>query len=359
MKLSVITVVYNGEKTIERTVQSVIDQKNAEIEYIIVDGGSTDSTMDRIDRYRENISHIISGPDNGIYDAMNKGSRLATGDIIAFLNSDDWYEKDILQYVIKEFENSETDLLCGDANVVNEYGNKIRKAQLNRRAIFRNLPASHQAVFARREWMEKIGGFCTEYRVSADFEWVTRSLVKGCRIAVLPMTVVNVSAGGFSEKHAELSYQEIKEIAFRYYTGTGLEADMRRYYAYREFIYTGKKEEWESADFSGNGLKINLPKEKNIYIFGMGKVGKECYRLLEKLGYEVAGFMDNHPIDGQAEYMGRTVRRPERMQAGADYAVIASSKYENDMRKQMEGQGFCKGRDFGIFTEIRDKIIYG
>ena len=95
MKLSVITVVYNGEKTIERTIKSVIEQKNTDIEYIIIDGSSTDKTMECVKKYTSHIAKIVSEPDRGIYDAMNKGSRLATGDIIAFLNSDDWYEKNI------------------------------------------------------------------------------------------------------------------------------------------------------------------------------------------------------------------------------------------------------------------------
>ena len=175
MKFSVITVVYNGEKTIERTIQSVIEQKNADIEYIIIDGSSTDRTMEYVRKYTSHIARIVSEPDRGIYDAMNKGSRLATGDIIAFLNSDDWYEKDVLQNVIARFENSEIDILCADARVISEYGNRIRRAELDKRTVFRRLPTSHQAIFTTRKWFEKIGEFA--FLVRWIFSKIFRTLL--------------------------------------------------------------------------------------------------------------------------------------------------------------------------------------
>ena len=95
MKISVITVCYNSSATIERTIQSVIRQNYSDLEYIIIDGGSTDGTLDVIAKYQPYISLCISEPDNGIYDAMNKGLERTTGDVVAFLNSDDWYERDV------------------------------------------------------------------------------------------------------------------------------------------------------------------------------------------------------------------------------------------------------------------------
>lgn len=359
MKLSVITVVYNGEKTIERTIESVIEQKDVEIDYIIVDGNSTDHTMDVVKKYSKYISHMVSEPDKGIYDAMNKGIELVSGDIIAFLNSDDWYEKDTLRFVVNVFENGrKMDILCADARIVNEYGSQIRKAELNGRNIFRQLPTSHQAIFASKEWFQKIGRFNIKYMVSADFEWVTRSIRAGARIGLLHVPVVNFSSGGFSTKRAELCYKEIREIAFLYYQNTSVEADMNRYYEYRELIRAGEEKEWKKGNFFIERLQTYIPDGKDIYIFGAGKVGAECCKVLETLGYPVAGFVDNYTALNKEKYMGKMLLSPEEIQAGESYVIIASSRYEGDMKMQLERQGLCKEKDFCLYTFLREKLLY-
>lgn len=357
MKISVITVVYNGEKTIERTIQSVIEQKNVDIEYIIVDGSSTDRTMEYVRKYTSHIAEIVSEPDRGIYDAMNKGSRLATGDIIAFLNSDDWYEKDTLQNVIARFENSEMDILCADARVISEYGNRIRRAELDKRTVFRRLPTSHQAIFTTRKWFEKIGEFDTNYIVSADFEWMTRSIMNSCKTELLHQVVVNFLSGGFSAKYSELCYQEIKRIAFQYYSGTFLESEMKKYYMYEDFIRTNEACMWQGMESFERKIKERVPLTKSVYIFGIGKVGVECFKMLRKSGYSIAGFVDNHPPKGQKEFMGKIIQSIENLEPGSDYIIIASTKYENDIMLQVEGYGFQKKRDFDLYTELKDCLF--
>jgi Predicted glycosyltransferases len=360
MKLSVITVVYNGGKTIERTIESVIGQKDVEIDYIIVDGNSTDHTMDVVKKYGEYISYMVSEPDEGIYDAMNKGIGLVSGDIIAFLNSDDWYEKDMLRFVINAFErDSEIDILCADARIVNEYGSQIRKAELNRRMLFRQLPTSHQAIFATKEWFQKIGKFNTKYLVSADFEWVTRSIRSGARIELLPIPVVNFSSGGFSTQRAELCYKEIKEIAFQYYGNTSVESDMKRYYEYREFIRSDGEKVWENENFFIERIQSYIPEGRDIYIFGAGKVGTECCKMLESFGYTVTGFVDNHIALDEEEYMAKRLLLPEDVKAEESYVIIASSRYESDMGMQLERLGLYKGKDFCLYTDLREKLLYG
>ncbi|HRP58868.1 MAG TPA: glycosyltransferase family 2 protein, partial [Vicingus sp.] len=114
-KVSIITVCYNSEKTIEDTIKSVANQSYPNIEYIVIDGGSTDNTLAIIDKYKDKISTVISEKDHGIYDAINKGIKLATGDIIANLNSDDFYiDSDVITDVVATFENEKTDTLYAD-----------------------------------------------------------------------------------------------------------------------------------------------------------------------------------------------------------------------------------------------------
>lgn len=359
MKLSIITVVYNGEKTIERAIRSVVEQNNVEIEYIIVDGGSSDHTLDIIEKYKEKIAKIVSEPDKGIYDAMNKGIRFSSGDVITFLNSDDWYENDTLQYVARAFDQESFDILCMDARMIYEYGNQIRHATLDGKAIIRQLPASHQAIFTTREWIEKIGFFNTDYIVSADFEWMTRSIIKGGRIKLLHKVVVNFSAGGFSTNYSKICYEEIKKAASKYYMGTSLEENVKKYYAYREYMLTGDEAEWEKGHFSENAFKISIPADKEIFIFGTGKSGMECCKLLEKLGYVISGFIDNYARGDKARYMGKTVRLPEDIQIGTSYIIIASARYENDMIEQIEKMGLCEKLDFDTYTVIQEQVIYG
>lgn len=113
--ISVITVSYNAVSTIEQTILSVINQTYSNIEYIIIDGGSTDGTIDIIRRYEDKIAYWVSEPDRGIYDAMNKGASKANGEYIAFLNSDDWYELDAVS-IIAQFADGKTDLISGIIN---------------------------------------------------------------------------------------------------------------------------------------------------------------------------------------------------------------------------------------------------
>lgn len=355
MKISVVTVVYNGEDSIERTINSVLNQEGADIEYIVVDGGSKDSTMEIVQKYKCNISHIISEPDHGIYDAMNKGLKLAGGDIVTFLNSDDWYETNVLKLIVEAFENKDIDILCADARMIGEYGSWIRKAELNKKTIIRQLPASHQAIFATRKWFEEIGEFDTSYVISADYEWITRSITSGCRIDVLPALVVNFSLGGMSSKYGKKCQDEIKNIALQYYAGTSLGKCVERYYQYEDLLYKSRKE--------GNGfwdeVKIDIPADRKIFIFGAGKGGMNSYKLLKKLGYTVSGFIDNNLRKEQVEIEGKTIQLPEILEAGRDFVIISTARYKSDIKKQLLDQGFKENYDFCAYDEIKNRVVYG
>lgn len=355
MKISVVTVVYNGEDSIERTINSVLNQEGVDIEYIIVDGDSTDSTMEIVRKYECRISHIVSEPDRGIYDAMNKGLKLASGDVIAFLNSDDWYESNVLRFIADVFEKKDIDILCADARMIGEYGSWIRKAELDEKTIIIQLPTSHQAIFATRKWYEKIGGFDTNYVISADYEWITRSITVGCRIDMLPMLVVNFSLGGMSSKYGKICQDERRNIALQYYTGTPLEKYVKRYYQYEDLLYKSRKE--------GNGFwdeaKVDIPADKKIFIFGAGKGGMNSYKLLEKLEYTVSGFIDNNLGEEQIEIEGKTVQLPETLEAGRDFVIISTARYKNDIKNQLLEQGFKENYDFCTYDDMKKWVVYG
>lgn len=181
MKISIITVTYNSAKTLEHTIQSVIDQTYKEIEYIIIDGASSDETLNIISKYNTHINLFISEPDKGIYDAMNKGIKIATGEIVGILNSDDlFYDKRTLEKVINEFDKE--DISCVYGNIVyfkNNVENVVR--------IWRTKPYSddffesgevppHPALFVRKKVYDEIGLYKTNFKIAADQEFMIRML---------------------------------------------------------------------------------------------------------------------------------------------------------------------------------------
>lgn len=205
VKITIITVSYNSATTIADTLKSISNQSYPHIEYIVVDGSSTDHTLDVIRLYGERITHLISEPDAGIYDAMNKGVVLATGDIIGILNADDVYaDADILAIVAEHFECDELDALLGDVAFFRPEapGKLIRRYDSGRfspkRIAWGWMPA-HPALFLRRSIYEDVGLFRTDYRIAGDFEFIARAFGSGkLRHRHVPKILVKMRLGGIS-----------------------------------------------------------------------------------------------------------------------------------------------------------------
>lgn len=205
MKVTILTVVYNGEQTIEDTITSVIGQDYKDIEYIIVDGKSTDKTLDIVNKYSDRITKIISEKDKGIYDAMNKGLSLATGDVIGILNADDVYSNStIVSSVVNLFLNSNSDAVYGDLVYVDRYNlNKVTrnwKAGLyTRRSFLYGWMPPHPTLFVKKGVYESHGTFDTRLRTAADYEIMLRFLYKeNIFSAYLPQVIVKMRSGGVS-----------------------------------------------------------------------------------------------------------------------------------------------------------------
>ena len=181
-KISVVTVVYNSKALIENTVKSIINQSYNHIEYIVVDGGSTDGTIDILNSYKKNISTLISEPDHGIYDAMNKGISLATGDFVVFINSGDKFSSnDILEKIFSHPEAASADVVYGDTDITDSEGNIIHSRRhrpperLNWKSFKRGMLVCHQSFIAHRNLVES---YNLNYRYAADFDWCIRILKK-------------------------------------------------------------------------------------------------------------------------------------------------------------------------------------
>ena len=180
VKVSIITVCLNSEKTIERTIKSVVNQTYSNIEYIIIDGKSTDGTLDIIDKYKDKNSILVSEKDKGIYNAMNKGLARATGDVVYFLQSDDYLFNDsVIEKVMDEFiKYPETQIIYGDLVVVMKNRNFVASYNRITKYYLYRYNLSQQAIFAKRDVFEKTGLFDERYIICADYDWFLKCFVK-------------------------------------------------------------------------------------------------------------------------------------------------------------------------------------
>lgn len=207
LKISIITVCYNSAATIEDTILSVASQNHKNIEHIIIDGASTDGTMEVIARHRHALAVVVSEPDQGVYDAMNKGLRHASGDVVGFLNADDVYmDEEAVSHIAKAFHDTEVDACYADLIYVESDNpqNLVRswKSRPFSPGLFKRgwMPA-HPTFFVRRRIYEKYGGFDLQYRLQADFELTMRFLeIYRIRSVYIPKVLVRMRMGGLTNR---------------------------------------------------------------------------------------------------------------------------------------------------------------
>ena len=251
MKITLITVTYNSGKTLSTTLESVLAQTHQNIEYIIVDGASKDNTVALIKEYEprfEGRLKWVSEPDKGLYDAMNKGIRMATGEVIGILNSDDFFTaNDILQQVADAFEaNKEIDAVYGDVHFVNPdnlekcvryYSSKVFKRGLMKLGF---MPA-HPSFYLKKLCFEQFGLYKTDYKIAADFEFLLRVIYKkGIHTQYLPLDMVTMRTGGAStsgfESHKRIMKEHLRAFRENGITNNALTLSLRYPYKIGELI---------------------------------------------------------------------------------------------------------------------------
>jgi len=216
VKISIITVVYNGGSFFEEAIKSVVNQNYSKKEYIIIDGGSTDQSLDIIKKYQDKIDTWVSEPDNGIYHAINKGIRLATGNVIGILNSDDILNDGVLERVTLEFEeNPSLDYLYGYVERMNKTGevygiaDSVSQDEMIEK-MYKQIPIPHGALMAKKNLFDELGYYNTEYIINSDYDFILK-LIENNKIGKkIELAVSRYRDGGISSGY--LTFWERKKL---------------------------------------------------------------------------------------------------------------------------------------------------
>lgn len=218
--LTVITVTFNSARTLSRTMDSIVTQSYPRIEHIIVDGGSTDGTLDLIRRREDDVDLWLSEPDAGISDAFNKGIALASGEFIALVNSDDWIEPDQMCRAVEALQRTQADFVFGNMKVHGANGAELFELRGDpdyHRRIRHTMPdMNHPSMVCRRDAYERYGLYDTALRVAMDYEWLLRAHIAGAKGSYVPELTSHMDAGGVSNRSIRTALEETRSVSVRH-----------------------------------------------------------------------------------------------------------------------------------------------
>ncbi len=240
MLVTIITVAYNSESTISRTIESVLNQTYPNIEYIIIDGASGDKTVEIAKSYETAFAEkegrslrIISEPDKGMYDALNKGANLASGELVGQINADDWYELDAVEKMVTFYEKEKYDVAWGNINIIKKSGNRVKKAKIGK--LWTTSGWCHPAMFSRREVLLEF-----PYPLESmydDFDYITAVYRAKKKVLTIDEMISNFSFGGMSTKKSIKETRRRIKIGYRIYRKYGMS---RFYWFHRVFMESAK-----------------------------------------------------------------------------------------------------------------------
>ena len=310
-KISIITVVLNGAKTIEQTILSVIGQGYPDLEYIVIDGGSTDNTMDVVEKYRDRIDVIVSEPDNGLYDAMNKGIRLSSGDIIGIVNSDDWYEDYAMDIVAHAFEhNRNIDVVFGDVNIVAPGKEAYVYSPPEFKTLWRLMPVNHPACFIKRKIYEKYGLYDDSFRIQADCELMMRLWQSKAKFGRIGTVLTNFRTGGISSKISENAVESERLVEM--------------YFNSRLFV--------ESC------LDSVLDRNTPLYLWGAGRWGRFLARHFTEEGISICGIFDTDVKKWGDEYYSVSILPPHKAGECDQQIIVAINRDDVDISDYIDSK---------------------
>ncbi|AXH98438.1 glycosyltransferase [Sporosarcina sp. PTS2304] len=297
-KITIITACYNSEDTIEQTIQSVLSQTYENIEYIIVDGASTDGTMDIVEKYRDRIDVVVSEKDRGVYDAFNKGVELATGEYIIFLNSDDYfYKTDVMEKCSDFIVSHEYPIgIYGDIFILNEETGFVDRysREISIDEMKKGFMPPHPATLLKRNVIKEYGGFDLQYRIAADFDLISKLFLNYEEdILHIERVLTNFRLGGLSS-HIDtmhITKSETNQILHQHFPGNEINygppaLHNNEYYLMKwvEMIIHHKK---------SIGAILKSKQVNSVAIFGSGEMAVLIATDLQAYDIKVVGYLDN------------------------------------------------------------------
>ncbi|MCI9658891.1 MAG: glycosyltransferase [Lachnospiraceae bacterium] len=343
MRFSIITVCLNSEKTIEKTIQSVIEQEYSDCEYIIIDGGSKDRTLDIIEKYKKDIAIIISEPDNGIYDAMNKGIALASGEVIGIINSDDWYELYVFEKVKKCFQISDAEIIYGCLRTISDENISKILVPENIEKLRYEMAIPHPTIFVKKDIYRKYGMFCLEYMIAADYELILRFYTKGVKFYGSNDIFANFRTGGISVQKGKKCIEETLTISRKYLSSvSGSE---------RKNLKNIILQKWKGLyfldllnEYSYMLIKILIHKfglhfQDKVVIFGAGNWGLKTSQALRQNGIHTLFFVDNDKEKWGKIESGVHVFSPEILYSFKGVLLLTVEKFSMEILSQIERIG--------------------
>ncbi len=341
IKVSIITVSFNSVHTIEQTILSVLNQSYQNIEYIIIDGKSTDGTCNIIKKYEDAISYYVSEPDKGIYDAMNKGIRRATGDIIGIINSDDWYESDAVNKVVNHFISGKAELVHGKMCFVDEKGNcTYSKEKILSHLWYLAGIVLHPTVFVKRSVYEKYGVFNTDYRIAADYDLLLRFYANGVRFKYIDEIISNFRIGGISSDNYLEGNEEAKRISLSHIDQCPNKdfalTQINRNYELTKIIPIIEEKPSIVCDFLREEFQGI---EEGTVVFGTGEWGGRIESILRFGKIPILMFVDNYETMWGTRKNGIMVYSPQKLMDYTGYVIIAVKDGCHEISRQLTGLG--------------------
>lgn len=347
LKVTVITVCLNSEATIRQTIESVLQQTYKNIEYIIVDGKSTDKTLEIIREYIpmfDGRMQYISEKDSGIYDAMNKGILRASGDVIGIINSDDWYEKDALAKVAKCFENVDIDAVYGEIWLIDKNGEREYHTSGS------TFPP-HPATFIKRDIYQKYGLFDLHYRIASDREFLLRLISDGVCFRRIDAILANFRETGISNVSSLECAEETYQIDLKYKSLQN-DKDIEEKYDRSRLLYISNRNPQSILDIMRDLCGIS----DGVVIFGAGNCGIEFERILRTGKVPVCFFVDNDKAKWGFEKDGIKVSSPEILRHFKGHVIITVTRFQSEIADQLRGY-YNPELSWSVLEEVRKNII--
>jgi len=389
MKLSIITINKNNAKGLKKTIESVICQTFKDFKYIVIDGASTDESVNVINEYSEHFAYFVSEPDSGIFEAMNKGIKAANGEYCLFLNSGDCLSSNSI--LEKAFEyNFFEDVVYGDIFLENYSGEKIFSRFDSTLSILNFLPRSngnsinHQSSFIKKSLFLKFGFYRTDLKLSSDQAFFIKIIFEGgSTYRYIPVAISVADTTGISSKnvpqcikekdiimseyfkyptlHSSLNfvafYLEVWNtplVKFWYHFYKTISLKIKRFFG-KDFWYNNSKylNPKQSREFFPK--KIKIPKNKNLLVWGTGIDGMLIYEYCHEHKIFIYGFLDSSEAKQQYAFLGRPVFAPEfafENKAKDFFIVVASRNYCEEISEACKKAGLIENKDFVVPFEV-------